>query len=422
MMKKIVIVGGGFAGINAARDLGNVPGVEVTLIDRRNHHLFQPLLYQVAMSGLSPADIATPIRSILSEYKNVTVIMTKAEKIDAANNRIETCVGPFEYDELILACGARHTYFGNNHWEKFAPGLKTVTQATEIRRRVLTAFERAEAARDEEERAKHLHFVVVGGGPTGVELAGAIGEMARYTLKDDFRNIDPKNTKVTLLEAGPGILPMFDKDQAAKAQKGLEQLGVQVRTGAMVTDVDENGVTLGDEKIVSSTVLWGAGVAAAKVGTTIGVELDRSGRVVVQGDLSIKEYPNIFVLGDQSHNVGEDGKPLPGMAPVAMQHGKYVAKLIKARMKGKDLPPFKYLDKGKMATIGRNRAIAQTGNLKLSGWLAWMAWLLIHVLYLNGFKNRFFVTLNWGWQYISFRKASRLIVGKKWAFFSNEHK
>ena len=416
-LKKVLIIGGGFAGLSAARRLGNRRDLQVTLIDRRNHHLFQPLLYQVAMAGLSPADIAAPIRSLLAKYKNITVYKGIAEKVFANENKVVCDIGTFDYDYLILACGARHTYFGNNTWEEFAPGLKTLNQATEIRRRVLDAFETAEASQDAEERKKALTFVIVGGGPTGVELAGAIGEMSRFTLAKDFKNIDARLTRIILIEFAPRILMAFDEDQSAIATRGLEKLGVQVWTNSKVTNIDATGVSVGEEHIKANTVLWAAGVSASKLGNTLNVEQDRQGRVIVEDDLSLKTFTNVYVAGDQAHTKDKEGKPLPGLAPVAMQQGKYIANNILAKINGRTLPPFKYIDKGKMATIGRSKAIAHSGKIKLHGFIAWLAWLFIHILYLTGFKNRLLVVLQWGWSYVTFRRGSRLIVGKKWRFF-----
>jgi NADH:ubiquinone reductase (H+-translocating) len=419
-MKKVIIIGGGFAGINAARNLGNKEGFEVTLIDRRNHHLFQPLLYQVAMAGLSPADIAAPIRTILKKYTNIKVVMDYAMKVDPEDKKVVCEGGVYDFDLLIMACGARHSYFGNNNWEQYAPGLKTINQATEIRRRVFMAYEKAEKACDDLEMTRHLTFVIVGAGPTGVELAGAIGEMNRYTLGEEYSELDLKKTRVLLIEAGPRILAAFDEDQSTRAQNDLEKLGVEICLGKAVTHIDEKCVKLGDELIHTSTVLWAAGVEASRLGKSLPVELDRAGRVPIEADLSMKQFPFIFVAGDQANCKGKNGEALPGMAPVAMQQGRFLAKLLVAREKGKDIGNFKYVDKGKMATIGRSSAIAHAGKIKLHGFIAWLAWLFIHILYLSGFKNRFFVFVQWSWSYLSFHRGARLIIGKKWRFYSDD--
>ena len=355
-MKKILIVGAGFAGLNAVKRLRGAKGVEVTLIDRENHHLFQPLLYQVAMAALSPADIAIPIRSMFSKEPNIRVIKSTATRVDVAGRSVKTESGDYPYDYLLLACGALHAYFGHEEWEANAPGLKTLTQATEIRRRVLEAFEAAEREVKLDEQRKHLTFVVVGGGPTGVELAGAIGEMSRYTLAKDFRSIDPRRTRVMLVEAGPRILPAFDAELAARAMRDLESLGVQVWTSARVTAVTDSGATIGNEQVAASTVLWAAGVRAAVIGKSLGVPVDEVGRVPVKDDLSIPDHPEVFVCGDLARCMGDDSKPLPGVGAVAMQQGIYVANTILREIARKPRLPFHYLDKGKLATIGRARA------------------------------------------------------------------
>ncbi len=432
MSTKVVIVGGGFAGLNAAKSLGRLPDVEVTLVDRRNHHLFQPLLYQVATAGLSPADIAAPIRNILSRCKNVKVLLGEVKAVDLNANKLQSDIGSISYDYLLLACGARHSYFGRDEWEPFAPGLKTIEQATEIRRRILTAYENAERCHDAEEQRKHLTFVVVGGGPTGVEMAGAIGEMSRFTLAKDFRNINAKSARVFLMEAGPRILTAFPEDLADRAVRDLEQLGVQVWTGSRVSQIDPDGVTVGNERIEAATVIWGAGVQASSLGNRIlddsstqstgdpsdesptvrGVETDRQGRVVVQTDLSLSNYSNVFVAGDQAHFEDESGETLPGVAPVASQQGRHFANTIKLDLAGKPRVPFKYVDKGIMATVGRNKAVMMSGKWKMTGRPAWFAWLVVHIYFLTGFKNRFFVVLSWAWSYFSYRRGARLIVGK----------
>jgi NADH dehydrogenase len=409
----VVIVGGGFAGLNAAKKLARVRHVEVTLVDRRNHHLFQPLLYQVATAGLSPADIAVPIRSILSPYRNIRVLQGEVKSADFAAKTVTTDFGTLAYDYLILACGARHSYFGHGDWEQFAPGLKTIEQATEIRRRVLLAFEMAERCDDHELARKYLTFVIVGGGPTGVELAGAIGEMSRYTLARDFRAINAKLTRVFLMEAGPRILPAFDADLADRATRDLEALGVQVWTSSLVTKVDEDGVAVGDERIRAATVIWAAGVQASRLGKSLGLATDGQGRILVGPDLSVPGQPHVFVAGDQAH-LEQDGTPLPGMAPVAVQQGRFIARAIRRELKGQPRGTFRFVDKGTMATIGRNRAIMQLGRWKMGGWLAWVAWLTVHIYYLTGFRNRLLVVLQWGWSYVTYRRGARLIVEKTW--------
>ena len=418
-MKRIIIVGGGFAGLNAAKILGNSKGCEVTLIDRRNHHLFQPLLYQVAMAALSPAEIAAPIRNILYSYKIINVRQEEVKDVKPENNKISTEYGKYSYDYLILACGSHHSYFGNEGWEKYAPGLKTIEQATEIRRRVLTAFEKAEREENFNQQMKYLTFVIVGGGPTGVELAGAIGEMSRFTLAKDFRKIDPKLTRIILIEGGGRILPSFSKKLSILATRYLEKLGVLVWTSSLVTSIDSEGVKVGDEKILSATVLWAAGVQASGLGNKLGVDIDAQGRVIVEPDLSLKRYPDIFVVGDQAHFSHQTDKPLPGLAPVAVQQGRFVAKNILRELNGQTRLAFKYLDKGQMATIGRSKAIVECGGLEFGGFLAWVSWLLIHIYYLTGFKNRIIVVLNWGWSYLTFRRGARLIINKEWRFFHN---
>lgn len=420
-MKNVVIVGAGFAGLNAAKRLGRVDDVRVTVIDRENYHLFQPLLYQVAMAALSPADIAVPIRSLLARYPNIRVIKATVHSVDAAARIVLSDAGEFAYDYLMLACGAQHAYFGHEEWEVCAPGLKSLPQATEIRRRVLEAFEAAERDTDPEARRRHLTFIVVGGGPTGVELAGAIGEMSRHTLASDFRSIDPRQTRVILAEAGPRILPSFDAKLAARAMRDLESLGVQTWTSAPVTEITADGVTIGHEQISSSTVLWAAGVRASPVGRSLGAPLDYVGRVRVREDLTIEGHPEVFVAGDLAHCTGPDGKPLPGVALVAMQQGIYVARTIARELKGEARTPFRYRDLGQLATIGRSRAIVEMGRLRLSGWLAWWFWLLLHIYRLSGFRNRFSVLFQWAWSYWTFGRGARLIVGKEWRSYGSKH-
>lgn len=412
MTTNVVIVGGGFAGLNAAKVLGRASGVEITLIDRNNHHLFQPLLYQVATAGLSPADIAAPIRNILAGNQNTKVLLGNVTSIDLANQAVKTDIGDLTYDYLLLACGAKHSYFGRDDWEPFAPGLKTIEQATEIRRRILTAYEIAERTDDSAQRKKQLTFVVVGGGPTGVELAGAIGEMSRYTLARDFRNIDAKSSTVLLMEGGPRILSAFSEKLSQRATHDLERLGVEVLTNSQVSEVDENGVLVNGERIEAATVLWAAGVQASSLGESLGSETDRQRRLVVNSDLSLPDHANVFVAGDQAHFKNDQGDVLPGLAPIANQQGRHFAKMVIGDLNGKDRLPFKYVDKGIMATVGRNKAVMQSGKWQLGGWFAWMAWLLVHIYFLTGFRNRFFVVLSWAWSYFTYRRGARLIVGK----------
>jgi len=420
-MKQILIVGAGFAGLNAAKRLRNVPGIAVTLLDRENHHLFQPLLYQVAMAALSPADIAVPIRSLFAHVRNIRVLKAEVQRVDVDGRFVVTDSGEYQYDYLLLACGSQHAYFGHEEWERYAPGLKTLPQATEIRRRVLEAFEAAERDQNGETRRRDLTFVVVGGGPTGVELAGAIGEMSRYTLARDFRSIDPRQTRVILIEAGPRILPSFDTKLAARAMRDLESLGVQVWTHARVTNVGPDGVTVGKEQVDAATVLWAAGVRAANVGRTLGAEVDSVGRVKVGSDLTIPGHPEVFVIGDLARREEREGQPLPGVAFVAMQEGIYAANVIKQEVQRgavAERAPFRYHDLGQLATIGRSRAIAELGRVRLTGYFAWWFWLLLHIYRLSGFRNRLSVLIQWAWSYMTFGRGARLIVGKEWQAYS----
>ncbi len=413
-MKHVIIAGAGFAGINAANCLGNKPNIKVTLIDKRNHHIFQPLLYQVAMAGLSPAEIARPIRALLSRYRNITVLQTELKSVDPENNRITTDFKEMEYDYLLLACGANHSYFGNNHWESYAPGLKNIEQATEIRRRVLSAFEVAERTEDPQKQKEELTFVIVGGGPTGVELAGAIGEMSKFTLSKDFRNINPRLTKIILIEAGEFILNDFAKSLRKKATKDLLKLGVHLWTSCKLTDIKEDRVVLGEKEIKTKNVLWAAGIEAFDIGKRTGFETDNLGRIKVEKDLSIKNYKNIFAAGDLACFKHKTLGDLPPLAPVAMQEGKFIAKNIINEVQGGKRKNFSFMDKGKMATIGRSKAIVEFRNIKVSGFFAWLIWLFIHIYYLSGFMNKFFVFVNWTWSYLSFKKGARLILTKKW--------
>ncbi|MCM3881753.1 MAG: NAD(P)/FAD-dependent oxidoreductase [Vicinamibacterales bacterium] len=411
-MSRVVIVGGGFAGLNAAKALGGRKGVDVLLLDRQNHHLFSPLLYQVAMAGLSPADIAAPIRSMLSEYGNIRVLLAEVSAVDPSRSVLHGDIGEVPYDYLLLCCGSTQSYFGHDEWKAYAPSLKTLEDATNIRAKVLLAFEEAERIVDKDERRKFLTFVIVGGGPTGVELAGAIGEMSRFTLARDFKSIDAKSARVLLIEAGPRILPSFSEEQAAQAVRDLEHLGVHVWTSSSVTSIDADGVAIGKERVHAGTVVWAAGVNASPLGKTLGADVDRQGRVVVEPDLSVKAHPNVFVAGDLALYTHQTGAPLPGTAPVAMQQGRHVGRTILRDLRGEPRQPFHFVDKGQMATIGRSRAITQIGGLKLSGFPAWLMWLAVHIYYLAGFKNRLLVVLQWAWSYVTFSRGARLIVGK----------
>jgi NADH:quinone reductase (non-electrogenic) len=406
---RVVIIGAGFGGLSAAKQLARAP-FDVTIVDRHNYHLFQPLLYQVATAGLSPADIASPIRGILSRQSNTSVILSKVSGVDTARKEVIAEGRRIPFDYLIVATGAEHAYFGHD-WSSYAPGLKTIDDATYLRRRILLAFERAETEPDPDERRRLMNFVVVGGGPTGVEMAGAIAELAKRALASDFRSIDPRSARIILVEAGPRLLTSFDPALSEAAQRSLEQLGVEVRLGAGVTDCDCSGVSLGQERLETRTIMWAAGVKASPAAEWLGAEHDRAGRVVVKPDLSVPKHPDIFVIGDVAAVAGSDGKPLPGVAPVAKQQGAYVAKLLMARAKGRMLPAFRYRDFGSMATIGRKHAIAQIGRLKVNGFVAWLLWSVAHIYFLIGFRNRLAVALNWAWNYLTFQRGTRLITG-----------
>lgn len=411
-MPQIVVIGGGFGGLAAVRALRRAP-VAISLIDRTNHHVFQPLLYQVATAGLSPADIAAPIRSIVSRQKNVQVRMGEVTGIDVAARRVQIGDRSEPYDFLVLAPGASHSYFGKPQWEEFAPGLKTITDATRLRRDILLAFELAENEPDPAVRQALLTFVLVGAGPTGVEMAGAIAELAHRALAADFRAINPHQTRIVLLEAAPRILNSFDDKLAARAHSALTRMGVDVRCGKPVEAIDESGVVVGGERIASRTVIWTAGVMASALTKSLGAPLDRAGRVLVQPDLSVEGHPEIFVIGDASA-VTQDGRPLPGVAPVAMQQGRYVGDVIARRIAGRpSRPSFHYVDKGNMATVGRSFAIMDLRGLRLSGFIAWSLWLWIHIFFLIGFRNRLLVMLQWAWAYITFDRGARLITGEK---------
>jgi NADH:quinone reductase (non-electrogenic) len=408
---RVVVVGGGFGGLTATRALRRA-AVQVTLIDRANHHLFQPLLYQVAMAGLAPADIASPIRSILRRQRNAIVLLGEVRGIDLAARTVRLDGTEVRYDSLIVASGARTSYFGNDAWEGRAPGLKDLRDAIEIRERVLTAFERAERETDPAARTRLLTFVVIGGGPTGVELAGALRELARYALARDFRAIDPGAARVVLVEAGPRILTTFPEPLSARAVGHLQTLGVEVRTGKKVTALDEAGVHLGDEMLPAATVLWAAGVRTTPLTGTLGVPLDRAGRVLVERDLSVPGHPEAFVIGDAAAFLHQGGSPLPGVAPVAMQQGRFVARNVLRGLRGLPRETFHYADKGNLATIGRSRAVADFGRIKVSGLLAWIGWLTIHIFFLIGFRNRLLVLFEWMWSYVTYQRGDRLIVGR----------
>lgn len=406
----VVIVGGGFAGLWAARALANAP-VRITLIDRRNHHLFQPLLYQVATAGLSAPDIAAPLRHILRRQRNVEVRLAEVAGVDASSRQLQLGdASVLDYDYLLLATGATHAYFGHDEWAGHAPGLKTLDDALRLRRHLLVAFERAEAESDPARRAAWLSFAIVGGGPTGVELAGTLAEIARHTLKNEFRNIDPGESRVRLIEAGPRVLASFPEDLSERARRQLEKLGVEVSTGVPVTAIDASGYQWGDSFVPARTVVWAAGVAASPLARELDVPLDRAGRVIVQPDLSVPGHPEIFVGGDLA-SVRSGGQPVPGVAPAAKQMGRHIAAMIRARLDGKPSAPFRYRDFGNLATIGRMAAVVHLGRLKLSGLLAWWFWLAAHVFFLIGFRNRLVVLLNWAWAYWSYQRGARIIFG-----------
>jgi NADH:ubiquinone reductase (H+-translocating) len=418
---RVVIVGGGFGGLYVAKNLRRVP-VPVTLVDRRNFHLFQPLLYQVATGQLSPANIAAPLRAVLKRQQNADVLLAEVRDVDVVNRKIILADGEVGYDTLIVAAGARHHYFNHPEWEKLAPGLKTIEDATDIRRRILFAFEAAERETDAQRRQAWLTFVIVGGGPTGLELAGAIGELAKHTLRGNFRHIDPASARIVLVEGTDRVLPPYPPKLSAKAAAQLERLGPKVRTGAMVVEVQPDAVTLktGEttERVPTRTVLWAAGVQGSPLGAALakatGVKLDRAGRVIVGPDLTLPGHPEIFVIGDMAACTDPAGKPLPGVAPVAMQQGRYVAGLIARRLSGDTAAPapFRYHDKGSMATIGRAAAVADLGWVWLSGFLAWAAWLLIHLIFLIEFQNRLLVLMQWAWNYWTRSRSARLITGE----------
>jgi NADH:ubiquinone reductase (H+-translocating) len=408
----VVIIGAGFGGLNAAVHLRHA-AVEVTVIDRRNYHLFQPLLYQVATAALSPAQIATPIRHILSRQKNTFVLMERVIEIDRKSREVVTDLSRIPFDYLIIATGARHHYFGHEAWERFAPGLKKIDEATEIRGRILTAFELAEATEDDEARRRHLTFAVVGAGPTGVEMAGAIAELARHTVVGDFRRIDPTRTRILLIEAGDRVLASFPPELSEKAVRQLEGLGVEVMLRNAVTACDAEGLTLsGGERILTSSIVWAAGVMASPAAKWLGEASDRAGRVPIGPDLSLVDDPTIFVIGDTAAVTDAKGQVVPGVAPAAKQMGRYAAKVISNRLMGRSTPPFVYRNWGNLATIGRKAAVADFGRIRLSGLLAWLAWSFAHIWFLIGFRNRLFVLIDWAWAYFTYDRGVRLITGR----------
>jgi NADH dehydrogenase len=436
---RVVIVGAGFGGLKAAKALARAPA-QITVVDRKNHHTFQPLLYQVATAGLSPGEIAAPIRSILSSHKNVEVLMDEVTGFDLERRAVETADCEIPYDYLIVAAGARHAYFGHEDWEPFAPGLKTIEDALEIRRRVLLAFELAERQVAAGAAPTPLNFVVVGAGPTGVELAGTLAEISRHALAHEYRAIDPKMAHILLLEGGPRVLPAYAEDLSRSAQEQLQHLGVEVRTSAVVTQIEPGAIHVGETRLAATVILWAAGIAASPLGKKLDASVDRAGRVLVQPDLSLPGHPEVFVIGDLAALKDENGKMLPGVAPVAMQQGDFVAKLIRREIessgdesklgapflasyarkpalsepKGGAFPPrpaFHYWDKGSLATIGRAAAVAQFGKIHISGFIAWLAWLFVHILFLIGFRNRLLVFIQWAWSYVTYERSARLITG-----------
>lgn len=419
---KVVILGGGFAGINAAKGLGNSK-FDVWIIDKTNHHLFQPLLYQVASAALSPGDIAVPIREILNPYENITVLMGDASAIDKENRQIILKNGDrVGYEYLIVALGARHSYFGNDQWEEFAPGLKTLNDALKIRERILLSFEMAERCDSITEAKKYLNFVIIGGGPTGVEMAGAIAEIAYETMLKDFRRIDTTKTKIYLIEGSPHILPVYPEKLSQKAQNYLEHFGVNVITGKRVTEITKDGVLVEGTFIPTENMLWAAGNQASPILKSLNIPLDRQGRAMVEPDLSIPGHPELFVIGDAACAMDKKGKPFPGLASVAIQQGRYVAQILRKRILKKDRPPFVYFDKGTMATIGKTKAIGMFGKIQFSGFIAWLAWCFVHIVYLIGFRNRIVVLIQWLSSYFTSRRGARLIYRATEEPFPHAHK
>jgi len=425
----VVIIGGGFGGLYAAKALGNSEA-RVTLIDKRNFHLFQPLLYQIAIGGLSPGDIASPLRSVLNRYRNVNVIKAEVVDIEPEIRKVIFRDGELYYDTLIIATGATYNYFGQENWPKFAPGIKTIEDTIDIRHRIFLAFEGAEREEDSMKRKDWMRFVIIGAGPTGVELAGALGELANDTLKKDFRNIIPSESEILLLEGTDRILPTYPPELSIKAKESLERLGVTVQINTMVTDLSEQSVTIKKsnktETINSRTILWAAGVTASSLGMVLsertGVELDDVGRVIVKPDLSVPQFPDILVIGDLANYSHQYGKPLPGVAPVAMQQGRYGANLIMERLRGEILPPFRYKNKGSLAVIGRNAAVADFGRFQFSGFFAWLIWVFVHIRYLIEFDNKVLVLIQWAWNYFTWKRGARLITGEDALLFPENNK
>jgi NADH:quinone reductase (non-electrogenic) len=406
---RVVILGAGFGGLEAAKTLRRAP-VEITVLDRQNYHCFQPLLYQVATAALSPADVAWPIRHILRQQKNATVLMAEITGVDAVARVVSTRAGPFSFDFLVIATGARNSYFDQHHWAEVAPGLKRIEDATRIRRNILSAFEEAELARDDAERKRLLTFVIIGGGPTGVEMAGAIAEIARQTLARDFRRIDPRTARIVLIEAGPRLLPTFSERHSRYARDTLTAMGVDVMTSSPVLECDGRGVDLTNGRIEAGSVIWAAGIMASPAAQWLSAEGDRGGRVVVRSDLSLPDFKNIFVIGDTASVKDASGRPVPGLASAAKQMGNYVGRLIGARVAGQSLPPFRYRHQGSLATIGRRAAVVELGHIQLRGFIGWVFWSAVHIYFLIGLRNRFVVAITWLWSYVTFKRGARLIT------------
>ncbi|MCC7402795.1 MAG: NAD(P)/FAD-dependent oxidoreductase [Bdellovibrionales bacterium] len=418
--KRVVIIGAGFAGVAVAQGLRAQNNLQITLVDRRNYHLFQPLLYQVAMAGLNPGDISTPLRRLFSGQRNLAILMAEVDRLDLPGRRIHYDNQWLSYDFLVVCCGSKHHYFGNEEWEEFSPGLKTIEQATEIRRRVLLALELAEKESDLQRRQELLTFVVVGGGPTGVEVAGAIAEMVRHTLVGDYKLADLRSTRVVLVEGGDRVLAAFPTSLSAKAEQFLRDLGVEVKVNSRAANPNSFSITINDEPLRTKTIIWAAGVRPSRLTDEFSCPKDRSGRIIVNSDFSVPGFESVFVIGDQAAFPTNDGQFLPALAPVAIQQGRHLARNISMELKGLPRKPFNYFDKGIMATVGRTRAVVSVGPVQLSGWIAWLIWVFVHIMYLVQVKNRVFVFLQWAWAYFSFGQGARLIVHKTWKFYSGE--